>query len=101
MKRINLNKDVPMLTNVKSNSEEKKICKEILLFLIFFATTSNLLFLYIFATQCRSHFIFQTINFVRSNNLSLKYQRHTPSGCKDIEIIKFRFVANTLPVFQS
>ena len=37
----------------------------------------------------------QTMNSVRSNNLSLKYQRFTPSGCKDIGIIKFEFVAKT------
>ena len=29
-------------------------------------------------------FIFKIINFVRSNSLSLKYQRFTSSGCKDI-----------------
>ena len=37
--------------------------------------------------------LFQTINFVMSNNLSLKYQRYTPSGSKDIRIKKFEFVA--------
>ena len=31
----------------------------------------------------------------RSYNLSLKYQRFTPSGCKGIGIRKFRFVAIT------
>ena len=39
--------------------------------------------------------MFQTMNSVRSNNVSLKYQRPTPSGCKDIGIIKFEFVAKT------
>jgi len=29
------------------------------------------------------------MNSVASNNLSLKYQRFTPSGCKDIVIRKF------------
>ena len=29
------------------------------------------------------------INSTRSNNLSCKYQRCTPSGCKDIGINKF------------
>ena len=48
-----------------------------------------------FATQCRSPKIFQTMNSVRSNNVSLKYKRPTPSGCKDIRIIKFEFVAKT------
>ena len=28
-----------------------------------------------------------------SNNLSLKYQRFSPSGCKDIGILKIEFVA--------
>ena len=41
------------------------------------------------ATQC------QTINSVRSNNLSLKYQRFTRSGGEDIGIRKFEFVAKT------
>ena len=31
----------------------------------------------------------------RSNNLNLKYQRFTPSGCKDIGIRKFEFLAQT------
>ena len=35
------------------------------------------------------------LNYVKSNHLSLKYQRFTPSDCKDIEIIKFEFVAKT------
>ena len=39
--------------------------------------------------------IFQTMNSVRSNNVSLKYQRPTPSGCKDIWIRKFECVAKT------
>ena len=33
------------------------------------------------------------MNFVRSNNLSLKYQRFTPSGSKDKGIIKIEFVS--------
>ena len=32
---------------------------------------------------------------VRSNSLSMKYQKFTPSDCKDIEIRKFEFVAKT------
>ena len=40
----------------------------------------------ILATQCRRPYMFQTVNSVRSNNLSLKYQRFTPSGFKDIRI---------------
>ena len=41
--------------------------------------------LYIFATQCRRPVIFQTMNSVRPNNLSLKYQRFTSSDFKDID----------------
>ena len=35
------------------------------------------------------------MNYIRLNNLSLKYQRFTPSGCRDIDIRKFEFVAKT------
>ena len=42
----------------------------------------------IFAIQCRRPSIFQTMNVVRSNNISLKYQRFIPSGCRDIGIRK-------------
>ena len=45
----------------------------------------------IFATQCSKPLIFQTMNSVRSNNLSLKYSKCKPSGCKDIRIRKFEF----------
>ena len=41
----------------------------------------------VFATKTDfliSSLIFQTMNCVRSKNLSLKYQRFTPSDCKDI-----------------
>ena len=48
---------------------------------------------YIFATQCCRPWIFQTINSVRSNNLSLKYQRFRPPGCRDIGFRNFEFVA--------
>ena len=41
---------------------------------------------YIFGTKCCSSQIFQTMNSVRSNNLSLKYQRFTTSSTKDIEV---------------
>jgi len=41
------------------------------------------LYLYIFTTQFHRPSIFLTIN-----NLSLKYQRFTPSGCKDICVKK-------------
>ena len=39
---------------------------------------------YILATQCRRPLIFQIIISVRSNNLSLKYQRYIPTGCRDV-----------------
>ena len=40
--------------------------------------------------------IFQTMNSVRSNNISLKYQIFTTLlGFKDIGVIKSEFVANT------
>ena len=35
------------------------------------------------------------MNLILSNNLSLKHQRFTLSGCKDIKIRKFDFVAKT------
>ena len=41
---------------------------------------------YIFGTGSCKPLIFQTINSVRLNSLSLKYQRFTPSGCKYIGI---------------
>ena len=34
---------------------------------------------YIFATHCRKPLTFQTMNSIKSNNLSLKFQRVTPS----------------------
>ena len=47
------------------------------------------------STPCHRTEIYQTMNPDTSNNLSLKYQRFTPSGCKDIGIKKFEFVAKT------
>ena len=41
-----------------------------------------------------------TMNAVRSNNMSLKYQRFTSSGCKDIRITKIKFVAKTQFLWQ-
>ena len=49
----------------------------------------------IFATQCLRPWIFQTLNSVRSNSLSLKYQRFPPLDCQNIGIGKFEFVAKT------
>jgi len=48
---------------------------------------------YILGTRCRRSLIFQTMNSVRSNILSLKYHRFTPFSCKDIGIRKFEFMA--------
>ena len=39
--------------------------------------------------------MFQTMNYVRSNSLSLKYQGFPLSDCQDIGIRKFEFVAKT------
>ena len=50
---------------------------------------------YVFATKCRNPQIFQTMNSDGSNNHSLKYQRFTPSGFRDIGIRKLGFVAKT------
>ena len=46
---------------------------------------------YICATQCRRPLIFQTMNSVRSNSISVKYQRLKLSGCEGIDIRKFDF----------
>ena len=35
------------------------------------------------------------MNYVRLSNPSLKYLRFTPSGCRDIGLRKFEFVAKT------
>ena len=40
------------------------------------------------------------MNSVRSNSLSLKYQEFPPSGCQDIGIRKFDFVAKTQFLLQ-
>ena len=50
---------------------------------------------YIFATQCRRTYIFQTMNYVRSKDIDLKYQKFTLSGCKDIGVRISEFVAKT------
>ena len=51
---------------------------------------------YIFGTRCCRPLIFQTMNYVRSNNHSLKYQRFTFSDRSDIGIRLFEFVTKTL-----
>ena len=50
---------------------------------------------YISSTQFCTRYIFQTMNSVRSNSLSLKYQGFSPSGCQDIITRKFEFVSKT------
>ena len=40
------------------------------------------------------------MNYVISINLSLKYQKCTPSGCKEIGNQKFKFVAKTQFLFE-
>ena len=50
---------------------------------------------YNLATRFPRPMIFQTINSGRSNSLNLKYQKFTPSVCKDIWVSKFKFVAKT------
>ena len=50
---------------------------------------------YNLATHSPRPLIFQTIISVRSNSLSLKYQRFTPSGCEAIGVRKCEFVAKT------
>ena len=51
--------------------------------------------IYIFAIQCRRPLIFQTMNSVRPNYLSLKYKRITKSDCKDTGIRQYEFVTKT------
>ena len=48
----------------------------------------------VLATQCHKFWILQAKNSVRSNNLSLKYQRFSTSVCKDIGFIK-KFVTKS------
>jgi len=49
----------------------------------------------IFPTWCCRLLIFQTINLVISKNLSLKYQRFTLAGYKDISFRKIELVTKT------
>ena len=64
------------------------------------ATNSNLFSNpYIFATQSHTSLIFQTMNSVRSNNLSSNYLSFALSGFKDIGSSKFEFGAKTQLVY--
>ena len=60
-----------------------------------FMAKSQISIPYIFATQCCRPMIFKTMNSDWWNDLRLKYQRATPSGCKYIGIRTFEFVAKT------
>ena len=44
-----------------------------------------------FATHCSRPKVFQIMNFIESNHLTLKYHRFTAQGCKDLGIRKFEF----------
>ena len=50
----------------------------------------------VFATRCRRHLFFQTMNSVRSNNIIFYYYRFPSSGCKNIGIRKFELVAKLI-----
>ena len=65
-----------------------------------FATNSDFRTPISFATLCRRPLIFQTLNYVRANSQSLKYQRFTPSYSTDIGVRKFEFVAKTHFLFM-
>ena len=54
---------------------------------------------FIFGTRCCRPLIFQTMNNVRPNNHSLKYQRLTSLDRRNIGIRLFEFVAkNSVPL---
>ena len=55
----------------------------------------------IFRFQCRRSLIFQTMSSVRSNNISLKYQRFTTLGFQDIGIRKSEFVSKNQLLWKS
>ena len=73
-----------LVHTVTFSAKELSFCHK-----LWFSNSYNL------ATHSLTPFIFRTINSVRSNSLSLKYQRFTPSGCKDIRVSKCKFVAKT------
>ena len=50
---------------------------------------------FIVGTKCLRPEIFKTMNSVRLNNLSLKYQWFILLGCKDIGIRKLELVTKT------
>ena len=73
--------DLKILNHLKNLYEAKELS------LWYKLRFSNAIF---FVTQCRRPQIFQTMNYVRSNSLSLKYQGFSSSDCQDIEIRKFK-----------
>ena len=62
---------LPLCTVLKNHQKSKTILLECLFVLDFFTLLKK-----------------KEMNFVKSNNLSLKYQKFTPSGCKYIGILK-------------
>ena len=68
------------------NSNQKELCPG---HKLFFSNSC------IFTTQWRRPWIFQAVNYVRSENLSFKYKRFTPSGFLDKGTRKFEFVLKT------
>ena len=67
--------------------EIPEIEKEITFMFKGFSCCHKIRFLFpIFAIQNRRTLIFQTMDSVWSNNLTLKYEKCTPSGCKDRRI---------------
>ena len=78
-------RDTSMIRNNHVFEDLRKFCEE----------TKMVQRNWIIATQCRRPLMFQTMKDVRSNNVILKYQRFTSSGCKDIRIPNIEFVAKT------
>ena len=73
-----------ILLNRSINRKELNLCHK-----LFFSKP------YIFGFQCRRPQIFQTMNSVRSNNISLKYKRFTTLDSKAKGIKKSEFVTKT------
>ena len=60
-----------------------------------FFPQSLIFYICIFGTHCPKPVIFQTYSYLPSRNQSLKYQRSTTSGSKDIGVRKLELVAKT------
>ena len=76
--------------NPFSKIQKKNSTKE-----LSFCTNSDFRTPISFATLCHRPLIFQTMNYVRSNSQSLKYQRFTPSYYTDRGVRKFEFPAKS------